>query len=93
MAESSNRRNLRIDFAIVVLSVHDNDKMCRDVDAPAEWTRGHHNLNSPFIQKQSNNNYKSSSLVTTTSEEQRAIPELKSCSTILRSVADKPSCK
>lgn len=27
---------LRMDFAIVVLGVHDNDEVCRDVDAPAE---------------------------------------------------------
>lgn len=27
---------LRVDFAIVVLGVHDNDEVCRDVDAPAE---------------------------------------------------------
>lgn len=36
---------LRMDFAIVVLGVHDNDEMCRDVDSPAERTRGHHHLN------------------------------------------------
>lgn len=38
--------DLRMDFAVVVLGVHDDDEMCRDVDAPAEWTRGHHHLNS-----------------------------------------------
>jgi len=38
--------DLRMDFAIVVLGVHDNDEVCRDVDAPAERTRGHHHLNS-----------------------------------------------
>lgn len=27
---------LRMDFSIVVLSVHDDDEVCRDVDAPAE---------------------------------------------------------
>lgn len=27
---------LRMDFAIVVLGVHDDDEVCRDVDAPAE---------------------------------------------------------
>lgn len=51
---------LRMDFAIVVLGVHDDDKVCRDVDAPAERTRGHHHLNSTCQRrrtKDAKNNY------------------------------------
>lgn len=35
-----------MNFAIVVLGVHDNNEVCRDADAPAEWSRGHHYLHS-----------------------------------------------
>lgn len=35
-----------MDFAVVVLRVHDNDKVRRDVDAPAEGARRHDHLNA-----------------------------------------------
>lgn len=35
-----------MDFAIVVLSVHDDDEVRRDVDAPAEGARGDDHLNA-----------------------------------------------
>lgn len=34
--ETGRGGSLRMNFAIVVLGVHDNNKVCRDVDAPAE---------------------------------------------------------
>lgn len=35
-----------MDFAIVVLGVHDDDEVRRDVDAPAEGARGDDHLNA-----------------------------------------------
>lgn len=45
-----------MDFAVVVLCVHDDDEVSGDVDAPAERTRGHHHLNST-CQRRTNKAY------------------------------------
>ena len=38
------RGNLRVDFAVVVLGIHDDDEVSGDVGAPAERTRCNNNL-------------------------------------------------
>lgn len=40
-----------MDFAVVVLSVHDDDEVSRDVDAPAEGARGHDHLDAACRRK------------------------------------------
>lgn len=37
-----------MNFSIVILRVHDNDQVGRDVRSPAKRTRGHHNLNGTY---------------------------------------------
>lgn len=43
-----------MNFAIVVLGIHDNDKVCWNTNTPAEWARGHNHLYSPCNQRTKN---------------------------------------